>query len=301
MLGRNFLFFGLLALTACQTGKPDLVVADLFVYPSVVAVGDAINIDSAVANNGESAVLGLDGAPIPVTTELTLNARNASSPATLLTSWNTDRDRELLPGDLVKNVVGVSIPRFITAGQYDVCASVDIIGVADDSAPDNNTRCSQIAVLAEPTIRPDLIISTAKIVTREDQRAKLEIDITNIGAAETTMFKVSAFRRSPRWPLFLEDCSNTNATGQCKDLWFEDTIAPGESKTISGWLRLDTDTRHSPYLWNGDAPDLTPTRHYIDVMVDGCFAKTDATALAVHCRIQETDELNNFFEVKIVE
>ena len=148
MLGRLFFLFGILGLAACSNGAPDLVIAELSINPPSVAVGDAVVVASAIANDGDGAVVAPDGFPFRVTTELTLTSVATAATDTLLTTWRTDADQPLNPDDVVRNTVSISVPRFIAAGPYDICATVEPTGSINDSEPRNNQRCVPLTVLA---------------------------------------------------------------------------------------------------------------------------------------------------------
>lgn len=298
----NFLLIGsatAMMAAARTSAGPDLVVVDLAATPTEAAAGAEIEIFSAVKNLGKRTRAAID-------VDIGVFARATdASPLAPLTAWS--KSSGLKRNQKVDDAARVFLPGGLAAGDYYLCADIDPDGAIAESDESNNRRCASFKVNAAPggeTGKADLVIDKVTAIERSLASLKVRIKLRNVGAETINQsFKVKAFRRNPRLPLYLATCALTDgqlAAGSpagCPDLTFEGTLAPGATTEIDGYFNYYV--AGASLVTQPLNPGATPAVEsaMVDFMVDGCFPPIDGEA--VWCAINEIDEINNFRSVRL--
>jgi hypothetical protein len=299
-------FVSALALSACATSGPDLVVSDLAVSPAAVAPGAPVSVRSEVTNAGKKPVTDAYGAPIAAGVAIGLFTRQADqTPVKPLSAWSLPGDDPMGPGEKSWQDQNVLAPSGLKAGPYYVCAVADDEGLVAEADEGNNRRCAPLSILAGPVSRADLIIEQVKTMGYELASAKVSIRVKNVGEAAAGEFPVMAFLRWPRRPVLLTACPLTEAqrvagsVPACGGLWTRQQLPPGGAVEWIGYLTFGFGGSNMPTTPVG--PQKPPVvKEMVDFMADGCFAPTDPEPLPRWCRVDEIDEINNFAAKEIV-
>lgn len=299
-------FISALALGACATSGPDLVVSDLAVSPAAVAPGAPVSVRSEVTNAGRKPVADAYGAPIAAGVAIGLFTREADpTPVKPLSAWSLPGDDPMGPGEKSWQDQSVLAPSGLKAGPYYVCAEADGEGLVAEANEGNNRRCAPLSILAGPVSRADLIVEQVKTMGYELASAKVSIRVKNVGEASAGEFPVMAFLRWPRRPVLLTACPLTEAQRvagsppACGGLWTRQQLPPGGAVEWIGYLTFGFGGSNMPTTPVG--PQKPPVvKEMVDFMADGCFAPTDPEPLPRWCRVDEIDEINNFAAKEIV-
>jgi hypothetical protein len=283
-----------LALMAARASRPDLVADDVKATPAAAQAGAEIEIRSTVRNAGKRTKSAID-----VDVGVFVRATDATAIAPL-TAWT--KSTGLGSGKKAEDATRVYTPAGLTAGDYFICADADPDKRITEENEDNNRSCVNFTVLPKPGDTAggaDLVIESITPGAAAQASLTVKIRIRNAGVSPVDRpFKVKAFRRNPRAPLYLTSCPLTEgqlAAGSpsgCPDLTYDKTLAPGASDEIVGYFNyyvagaslVTQPIKPGQPKPPGDAP--------VDFMVDGCFPPADHSE--VWCAINEIDEINNF-------
>lgn len=285
---------GALAAAAASPTKPDLLIEALDVAPDAAAGGAEVEVVSTVINAGKRTKAAVD-----VDVGFFTRATDAA-PLAPLTGWT--KPKGLRRDESVSDATRVAMPRGFPVGGYYVCADVDPDDAVSESDEANNRLCTMVSLSPSPggpLNGADLVIESVTGEEWVQASRKVRIKIKNAGvAAASAPFKIKAFKRGPRAPIYLTSCPLTEgqlAAGSpsgCPDLSFDAPLEPGAVATLDGFLNYVVSGAEfvtEPVKPGYQRPLVVRT---VDFMVDGCFPPIDASA--VWCAINEIDEINNF-------
>ncbi|MEO8054538.1 MAG: hypothetical protein ABI768_05265 [Acidobacteriota bacterium] len=130
---------------------------------------------------------------------------------------------------------------------------------------------------------PDLTITGVSVGAVSGVSRAVQVTVKNAGTGPAVHFRMDAFQTVPRrWPLVFTVCALTvipAGTAPCPSVWEPASLAPGASRTYSGFVTFP-------------AGRVSGSRERVEFMADGCFAATDP-ALPASCRVLESNEANN--------
>lgn len=292
----GFIVAAAFAVTACATA--DLTVQILTIAPTQTPAGSQVIVQSTVRNIGDKA------APLPIQALVHVTGDQDGAPLFELYSWERAEGPPLAPNEAVVDEAAVVTPSSLAPGGYFICADADPEDVLSESDERNNRLCAPLAILAGPIAAADLVIENVTALEEKDASLHVKVKIRNAGVGDvTTPFRIMAFKRSPREPLYLKKCPLTEgqlAAGSpslCEDVIYAKPLAAGASGEVDGYFN---------YLVSGAEPLRQPLRpgprkpsaaRTVDFMVDGCFKP--APPENSWCAVNEIDEINNFREARL--
>jgi hypothetical protein len=140
--------------------------------------------------------------------------------------------------------------------------------------------------LARRTPKPDLHVTSLRVIGPVEASIEVDITVRNSGAAAAAPFATEAFMTTPtRYPLLFTLCPLTRAqqaaggSAPCASPFTGDPLAPGATASYTAYVTWPVN--HTP-----------GTRERVDFVADGCFAPLEPS-LPAFCRVDETNEHNN--------
>jgi len=288
-------------LSACATGpsgRSDLVISNFTSSAYTLQAGDTMRVSINLSNIGGSTKTLSGNSSRSIGVSLSLFTNSATSVELPLTNFLVDDLPLRNPDETSERVLDLAAPHSLTPGSYDLCALADHDDQIQEKSEKNNLRCITITISENNFLGTDLMIENVEIIEVSYPKVHLKITVKNIGTHEAnSAFRTMAFSRYPRWPLLFEKCQAITKTScNATTLTPQSNLGPGESVALEGWFTFGrTDQRQ--FEWTGTPPAQANKPVIIDLMVDGCFAKTDSPILSQSCFISELDELNNFYTI----
>jgi hypothetical protein len=294
------------ALAACET-KPDLRFQELTLSTPVAAPGGRVDIRSTVINRGNGPVADEYGAPIAAGVDINLFefSDDVVPISQALGRWALPSDYPLGPGESKTERTPVLAPTNIPPGAYFICGDIDLDRAVDETNERNNRRCAPLSLTGGPVTRADLVIESAKFLGTELASAKVLLKVRNVGEAPAAPFSVSAFQRSPRTPVLVTACALTESQRvagslpACGGVGTLAALPKGSAVEWTAYVTFRFAGTNLPTNPIGETPTTpSPKERLVDFMADGCQSGAGAP-LPNWCRVDEMDELNNFFAVKV--
>ncbi len=288
-----------LAASAATASKPDLVIDAVSATPNAAKAGEEIEIVSVVRNTGARTKAAID-----VDVGLFERATDAAALASL-TGWT--KQKGLRRNKSVTDATTVAVPSTVRAGSYYICAVADPDRKIEETNEADNSSCTSFQISPSPgsvTGGADLVIESVTAGETVQASLKVKVKIRNAGVDPVSApFRIKAFKRSPREPLYFTNCPLTEgqlAAGSpsgCPDRTYNGTLAPGEAAEVEGYFNHFV--AGAEFVTQPVKPDYKKpvVKRTVDFMVDGCFPPKDQSQ--VWCAINEIDEINNFRTVTL--
>lgn len=291
-----------LALTACATtpkGGPDLAPVDIAVSPKEAGPGEEFFVTGAIDNVGDAAIVA--GAPGAYANVALFNVDTGDLAADLGT-W---RVADLPAGGRSPQSASYFAPPGLKPGKYYVCVFADPGYEIAEPNENNNNVCTTMSLLSGPAPKADLVIDRIRRIGTKGASYEIEIRVRNAGATEAPATRLMAFRRDPRAPILLTTCAATLTQWEsglppaCGDVEAP-AVGAGKSAVIKAFVTIPRSSGSMPINRPPvDEEDPRYRRMTVDILADACHAPSDPTPMPHWCRVRETNEINNFADVRV--
>lgn len=309
MTSRILLIAVLAAGLAACTSKPDLRFEAFSIEPATAEPGLPVTIRATVINRGKGEAVDRYKRPIPAGVDFHLfDHPNDVVPAfgSALAAFTLPDDYALGPGEVKNHRSYFEAPPGFAAGAYFVCGDIDREKEVEEERERNNRACLSLMMTDPPATRADLVIESANFLGTEKASAKVLLKVRNVGEREAAPFLVTAIQRNPRTSALLTNVAlseGQRVSGSVPPNSAVGTIAPLghgaaiELKAYVTFLFAGSTMPTNPA--NGAPTTPAAKERLIDFTVDGCEAQNQNAPMPRWCRVNELDELNNFFAVKV--